>query len=83
MNCPYVFPISYKDEIYYYCELNETKCIKEYQGKFCSEDHSCPVCGEPLDSFSGLEHMPSYLYCPRQCTQQGYDDEMNVIVELI
>lgn len=82
MDCQYLKKIGAGDEVYYYCELNEAACKVEYQGEKCTEDHSCPNCKHSLEYFSGLEQIPEYLYCPI-CNDRGYDEEMNIIVELI
>jgi len=36
-------------------------------------DDACPKCGTPLASFSGLEKIPPYRYCPK-CNDVAYDD---------
>ena len=38
------------------------------------EELFCPYCGEKLESFSGLEHIPPYYYCPK-CVNAAYDEE--------
>ena len=55
----------------------EAQEIKEIMAVKCGE---CP-CGEPLEHFSGLEEIPSYLYCPR-CMTKGYNEDGEVIVRL-
>ena len=43
--------------------------------------NECPHCQEPLEYFSGLEHMPDFLFCPR-CNDKGYNEDGEVIVRL-
>jgi hypothetical protein len=38
----------------------------------------CPKCGKKLNSFSGLEHIPSFLYCPK-CNDTMFADTGEVI----
>jgi uncharacterized protein YbaR (Trm112 family) len=42
------------------------------------ERKACPKCGEPLAHFSGLEKIPSYLYCP-SCNDTAYAEDGSVI----
>lgn len=46
-----------------------------------NEFEHCPKCGTKLNYFSGLEHMPAFLYCPK-CNDVGYDDLGNRVVTL-
>ena len=39
---------------------------------------TCPNCGEELEHFSGLEHIPEYLYCPK-CVDKAYNEDGDVI----
>jgi len=41
----------------------------------------CRKCDTPLNHFSGLEHIPEYLYCP-ECNDTAYDENLNVIARL-
>lgn len=38
----------------------------------CGGIPDCPHCGRILEYFSGLEHIPEYLYCPN-CMDWAYD----------
>lgn len=42
----------------------------------------CPNCGTDLAHSSGLEHIPSYLYCP-VCNDRAYADDGSVIAQLV
>ncbi len=42
---------------------------------------SCPKCGTPLNYFSGLEHIPAYLYCPK-CNDTAYAEDGSTIALL-
>ena len=42
--------------------------------------NECP-CGEPLESFSGLEMIPSFLFCPK-CNNKAYAFDGTVLFEL-
>lgn len=35
--------------------------------------NECP-CGEPLEYFSGLEHIPAHLFCPKCMTWAWNED---------
>jgi len=41
----------------------------------------CPRCQEPLEYFSGLEHIPEYLFCPK-CNDRAYNLDGERIAEL-
>lgn len=46
-----------------------------------SERLICGECQTPTQSFSGLEHYPSGIYCP-QCNDALYDDEGNFLMRI-
>lgn len=41
----------------------------------------CPECGAELEHFSGLEHIPEYLYCPK-CNDWAYNENGEKIAKL-
>ena len=41
----------------------------------------CPRCQNSLEHFSGLEEMPSFLYCAL-CNDRGWNEDGEVIVRL-
>ncbi len=42
------------------------------------EKEICPTCFNKLNYFSGLEQMPSGLYCP-ECNNAIYDEDGNIL----
>ena len=40
--------------------------------------NECPRCQNPLEHFSGLEHTPEFLYCPK-CNDKAYDESGRVL----
>ena len=58
------------------CETFQ-EILREWQ-----QEKVCPSCGKILGYFSGLESIPSYLYCPT-CMDKGYNEELEVILTLV
>jgi hypothetical protein len=73
------------------CDLNNQVCLEESYPGVCnirSEEEAdsvkegmCPYCNEQLESFSGQENLPAYLYCPK-CNDRAYGQDGQVLAKI-
>ena len=73
------------------CDLNNQVCLEESFPGVCnirSEEEAeivkegmCPYCNEQLESFSGQENLPAYLYCPK-CNDKAYGMDGQVLAKI-
>lgn len=68
------------DESLAFCGLDD-RCVEDGRCDGCDyKELLCP-CGEKLAYFSGLDRIPSYLYCP-SCNDKAYNDDGSVLALL-
>jgi hypothetical protein len=73
------------------CDLKGQVCLEESYPGVCnirSEEEAdsvreglCPYCNEKLESFSGQEKLPDYLYCPK-CNDKAYGPDGQVLAKI-
>lgn len=76
---------------YAICDINTKVCVEEdgtpcetrldEEADIVKNDGLCPFCGHPLSFFSGLEHVPAYMYC-QECNDIVWDENGQVLAKI-